>query len=355
MKIHISLVFFFILITFFGRINNAYATSQQFSEAIIDTIHEKGTSVELKITTKREPIENRVFIITLDTQNLNQYPKLKTGQEIFVSYIKEDNGNETVYFADITRKEGLYVLLATFLLLVLWIGRWHGFKGLISMVLSGIVLFGIMIPLIIHGHNPSLMVIICSFFIIPISFYISHGFSVQTHIAVISTTLTYIVVILLSYLFSALLVITGNASGEAVFLQNTMNTQIDLQALYIAGILLGVIGVLDDVTISQAVIVKKLLQVEGTKHIRHVAHEATELGRIHIASLVNTLVLVYVGASLPLMVLFYIGTMPSFLVVNQEIILAEIVRMLVASMGIILAVPFTTYIAIYYFRNFKKS
>jgi uncharacterized membrane protein len=345
---------FFCAVFLSPTVINAQEPKNFFSEAVINTITESTNSATLAVTTKRAPLEDRQFMITADIQNLSLLSKLNPGDEIIVSYLKEENGQETVYITDVVRKSGTTILFIVFIAVVVVIGRWSGVRAFLGMLVSFGILFG-MLYAITLGYDAAITSILGALLLIPTTFYISHGLHFKTHVAAISTLITFGITVGLSYLFSNLMLITGYSNGEAVFLQTVMQNGFNLQTLYIAGIVIGVVGVLDDITISQAGIVKKLYEANKAKNMNKIATEAMELGRDHIASLVNTLVLVYVGSSLPLMLLFFSNTMPSFLVLNQEIIAAELLRMLVSSMGIILAVPIATYMAIFFLQQKQKA
>lgn len=331
----------------------AQETKQLFSEAVIQNIEISSTEANLTLQTTRDELAGRTFSVTMSLNELERFPAIQKGSEVFVSYLQESNGQETVYIADIVRKQGITLLFIFFILLVVFIGRGKGIRGIISMGISFAIVFFGMLPLMVKGYNPAVVATVALAAMVPLMFYVTHGFSTKTHVSVISTYLTFIAVVALAYGFTQLLYLTGYGGSESVFLQTVMEPGFNLLSLYIAGIVIGVMGVLDDITISQAGIVEKLYAQQKIKNLAEVARHAMDLGRDHIASLVNTLVLVYMGSALPLMLLFYQNTMPSFLIINQEIIVAELLRMFVGSMGVIMAVPIATYIAILFLKRGK--
>ena len=144
-------------------------------------------------------------------------------------------------------------------------------------------------------------------------------------------------------------------SEEAFFLQATPEKIFNLRGILLAGIIIGTLGVLDDITTAQAAVVEELHKAQTSFNMRELFTRASSVGREHIISLVNTLVLAYTGASLPLLLLFEIYERPVWLVLNSEIIIEEIVRMLVGSTALILAVPLTTGLAAWYYGRYRKK
>jgi len=182
-------------------------------------------------------------------------------------------------------------------------------------------------------------------FIIPITFYLSHGFNKKTTVAVGGTVIALIITGILAGIFVEAAKLTGFASEEAGFLQVAKQGLVNIKGLLLAGIIIGVLGVLDDVTVSQSAIVFQLKQANAKIKAGELYKRAMDVGKDHISSMVNTLVLVYTGAALPLLLLFIDNPHPFSEVVNYEIIADEIVRTLVGSIGLVLAVPITTLIA----------
>jgi uncharacterized membrane protein len=212
-----------------------------------------------------------------------------------------------------------------------------------------IVSFGIIglviIPNIMQGNDPLFSTIIGAVFIIPITYYLAHGLNKKTTVAIIGTVLTLIVTAILAYAFVEAAKLTGYAAEEAVYLQNAKGGALNVKSVLLAGFIIGALAVLNDITISQASIVRSLLKSNHDLSFKELYANAMSVGKDHVASLVNTLILVYAGASLPLFLLFYNNNLPFTSVTNQEIIATEIVRTLVSSIGIILAVPITTALA----------
>jgi len=308
----------------------------------------KEKSVRVKID--EGPVKDKV--INIDISAIHSLRQIETnkGDAVMVSYSRDYKGVESAYIADYYRNDALMTLSVLFILIVAWIGKTRGVMALLGMVISFFILTKGLLPSILQGNDPVLIMLLGSLLIIPITFYISHGINKKTSIAIVSTFLTLVVTAALSYMFVILAKLTGFNAEESVYLQ-AQGFQVNMRSILLAGIILGAMGVLDDITISQVSIVETLRKSNRSLTKWQLYKHAMNVGRDHISSLVNTLFLVYAGAALPLFLLFYGNNLRTELVVNQEVVATEIVRTLVSSIGIILAVPLASYIAAYYFHK----
>src|SRR3990167_3548556 len=202
------------------------------------------------------------------------------------------------------------------------------------MGLSFFVIFTFVLPQILSGKDPIFIAITASLFIIPISFYLSHGLNRKTTAAVIGTIIALVVTGILANVFVDAARLTGFASEEAAFLQQAKPDLINIRGLLLAGIIIGVLGVLDDITVSQSAIVFQLKEANPRIRFDELYMRAMDVGQDHISSMVNTLILVYTGAALPLLLLFIDNPHPFSEVINYEIIADEVVRTLVGSIGL---------------------
>lgn len=269
----------------------------------------------------------------------------ETDDQVVVSAYANPDGSELFTITDYVRKSPLLLLFGIFVGLVLLIGRKRGLASLLGMAFSFFVIFAFVLPQILAGQNPVLIVILASLVIIPLTFYLSHGINHKTTAAVLGTIISLIITGVLATIFIGAAKFTGFASEEANFLQAARPDIINMKGLLLAGILVGILGILDDITISQAAIVQQLKTTSPQLRFPGLFAKTMDVGKDHIASTVNTLILVYTGAALPLLLLFLDNPQPIAAVINSEIIAEEIVRILLASIGLILAVPITTAIA----------
>ena len=330
----------------------AAATDTNFEATVTKVISEKTVVPaggqpqiiqELELLVTSGPTKGTT--ITLENGNLPlaNLSKYSLGDRLVI-YQEAGSNNYTI--ADLVRRPPLIWLFVIFVIAALVVGRLQGLTSLLGLLGSFVVVFYIVVPKIATGSNPILMVIIGCLAIVPVMFLLSHGFSKMTLVAMTATILAMLLTGLLIVIFVGWSRLTGMASEEAGFLAAMYPGLIDLRGLLIAGMLFATLGVLDDVTISQAAVVAELKKANPELTFGQLYAQASRVGRDHIASMINTLILVYAGASFPLLLLFHRSQESLALVMNYEIIADEIVRTLTGSIGLIIAVPLTTLLAV---------
>lgn len=253
------------------------------------------------------------------------------------------NGSEkTVYsFYEFKRERPLLALLVVFIVVAVAVGRIKGLRALIALAVSLAVLGAFILPAIAEGQSPLLVALVGSSVVMFLALYFSHGINVRTTSAVIGTIASLAITGALATISVSAARFTGLAGEETSYLRAT-SAGIDLRGILLAGIIIGALGVLDDVTITQSSAVWELHQANPSLGFAGVYNAALRIGRDHIASAVNTLVLAYAGASLPLLLLFtQVGT-PFGELFNGEPVATEVVRMLAGSIGLMASVPITT-------------
>jgi len=309
-----------------------------FEGQVEHVLEENENYQKLEILITRGSLEGEKMTVEVggEFQKVGQV-KYKVGDEVVVSSLG--------YITDFVRRQPLLWLFAIFVLLVLAVGKLWGLTSLLGMGLSFLIIFKVILPQILAGRDPILTTILGSLLIIPLTFYLSHGFNKKTAVAVGGTLIALIIAGVLSKVFVEATKLTGYASEEAAFLQIAQGGVMNIKGLLLAGIIIGVLGVLDDITISQAAVVEQLRRANPNLSLEELFSRAMRVGQDHIASMVNTLVLVYTGAALPLLLLFVHNPHPFSEVINYEIVAEEIVRTLVGSIALILAVPLTTLLA----------
>lgn len=294
-------------------------------------------------------------ILTLENGHLpmakqNQYHE---GELVMVGTTDVTN-EQAYYIADYLRRDGLGVLGVIFLVLVLLVVRKQGLLAILGMLFTFGVVFKFTIPFILAGHSPFVVSLISVGIIIPVTFYLSHGFKRKTHAGVIATLLSLFLTIIFGFLAVEGLHLTGFASEDAAFLIAMMGEVINIRGLLLAGLVIASLGVINDVTMSQASVVNELKCANPQIKFADLYHQSMRVGRDHIASMVDTLILTYAGASLPLLVLLGHSSVPWTQTINMEMIAEEIMRTMIGSMGLILAVPITTLIAALLVKGEKK-
>jgi uncharacterized membrane protein len=268
----------------------------------------------------------------------------RSGQRVRLS-ILEQAGQPTFYnIRDLERGRPMVALAALFVLAVIAFGRWQGVRSLIGLACSFTVIVGFVVPAILRGRSPVPVALVGAMAIMLASLYLAHGVGRKTTAAVVGTALALALTGALTAGFVELAALTGLASEEALNASFQVGG-ISLQGLLLAGIILGGLGVLDDVTVSQASLVFELRRADPAAGFAELVRGALAVGRDHVAASVNTLFLAYAGASLPLLVLFVSGGDALGTVATSEAVAVEVVRTLCGSIGLIAAVPLTTVLA----------
>ena len=245
---------------------------------------------------------------------------------------------------DFERRGPMLILAALFTLVVLVFARWRGALSLAGLAISLAIVLIFVVPAILDGKSPLLVAVVGSMAVALTTIPLAHGWGPKSLAALLGTAGSLVLTALLAVLFTNLTHLTGLSSEEAIFLQ-IGNSDVSLQGLLLAGMVIGALGVLDDVTISQASTVLALRRASPTLRARRLFALAMDVGRDHVSATVNTLVLAYVGASLPILLLFSATDLGVSEALNLEVVAKEIVATLVGSIGLIAAVPITTGLA----------
>ena len=278
----------------------------------------------------------------------DDYVPLKTGDVFYVSHTVNTLDDSDYYtMQDPDRMPALYVLMGLFILLVVAFGGKQGVRGLASLAGSLVLILFVLMPAIVHGFSPVVAALGVSSLIIIVGSYITHGFNRTTTAAVLGMIATVLFTGTLAFIFVHATKLTGFTTEESVSLNWNTNGTINFVSLLLGGIMIGLLGVLYDMAIGQAIAVEELATIGAHLPRAHIFKRALRIGREHIGALVNTLVIAYVGASLPLLLLVYTGASTGMHepLINQEIVSTEIVRTLIGGIGIVLAMPFTTLMA----------
>jgi uncharacterized membrane protein len=277
---------------------------------------------------------------------LEARPDFAVGDDVIVN-ISTDPEFGFVAVNDRYRVPTLALLLGLFAVAVTVVGGWRGIRSLIALALTLAVIVRLVVPMILAGWDPAWVAIGAATGVTIATFLLTEGARRQTVAAAAGTAISLTLVAVLATVFDALSRFTPlRGSESAGFLLSLGGTEVDLGGLVLAAVIFGALGVLDDVTVTQAATVQELYETDPRVGRLTLAGRAMNVGRSHIAATVNTLVLAYVGASLPLIVLFAAGRQDPALVVSGEVVAVEVVRALVGSIGIVAAVPITTAIAV---------
>jgi uncharacterized membrane protein len=240
------------------------------------------------------------------------------------------------------RTDQLLVLAAAFVLAILAVGGLQGLSSLLGLAISFLVILRFIVPHILAGTNPIAVSVVGALFVQVATLYLSHGLGLKTTAGLLGTVGALVLTGLLGTFFIDWTRLLGLASEEASFISARAEGAINLQGLLLAGLIIGALGVLDDVAMSQASAVFELHGLNPDQNVGELFRRGMRIGRDHIAATVNTLFLAYAGASLPLLILLSTRPEPLLTLLNREFIAVEIVSTLVGSIGLIAAVPLTT-------------
>lgn len=283
--------------------------------------------------------------------SIGQADLLSVGQTAVLIGIQE--GDESRYYIiDQYRLPQLGLIFGIFFILVVLVAGRKGFGSIVGLGVSLAIITLFIIPQIIAGTNPLLVSLIGASLIGIVSILVAHGPERRTYVALASTLITLILAIFIAWIAVILTKLTGMGSENAFFLQSGNLANLDLRGLLLGGMVIGALGVLDDVTTSQAAAVEEIYKADPNVSKTELYRRSMSVGREHIAALVNTLALAYVGAAFPLFLLIAINTtQPFWVMINGQMIVEEIVRTLAGSMSLVLAVPITTLLAIKFFHK----
>ncbi len=279
---------------------------------------------------------------TQDFSDSDSQPSFSRGDRVFIA-VNDFEGTPSFQYLDRDRRPLVIGVTLLFSLAVIALARMRGLYALIGLFLSVVVLLGFIFPSVVAGRDSVLVALVGGGAIALISLYVTHGPNRLTHVSAIGAFGALSVTLVLSWLVVELARFSGLAEEESFYLLALPD--IDLKGLLLAGIVLGTIGALDDVTVTQTSAVWEISKANPELQATDLFAAGLRVGRDHIASTVNTLLLAYAGASMPLLILYTLSAQRIGFVVSSEVITIEIVRTLVGSLGLVAAVPLTTYIA----------
>ncbi|MFP5332108.1 MAG: YibE/F family protein [Acidimicrobiia bacterium] len=270
-------------------------------------------------------------------------PRLEPGDRVVLARIDSTDPAYEYQYADRDRKGVLIGVAVAFAAAVTALGRGRGLAALAGLTLSVVIVVGYIVPAIAGGASAVLVSLIGSCSVALVALYLAHGIRPLTHVAFAGTIAALGATFGLAWIVLEAAQFSGFASEESLYLAVAGN--VDIRGLLLAGVVLGALGALDDVTVTQASAVWELHAAQPSMGVAALAAAGLRIGRDHIASTVNTLLLAYAGASMPLLLLFSLSGLDLADVANSEVVAVEIVRTLVGSIGLVLAVPVTTYLA----------
>lgn len=346
------------LVQFFsqaGREQSVIGYSTDTVLASVDAILDEGTITLgdvsqtfqiIQVTVTEGSYADTSFVIEYGTRQIRtDMIPIEVGDQILVTVSSLPDGTLSAYFTDFYRGRSLLILLATFVGFSILVSGWKGVRSIFGIGLSLVVIIVIILPGIQQGRDPLLTSVFGSFFFVAYSLYIIYGWNVKTHAAVAGSLIALIITGIMAIIFVRQTQLTGYGDENMFYITQLTQNTLNVRNLLLAGILIGTLGVLDDLVISQASAVFELYRNNPAQDFKKLFRSAMNIGQDHIAATVNTLVLAYAGAALPMLLLFSMRSVDYRLAVNLEFIAEEIVRTLVGSLGLFASVPITTALA----------
>ena len=293
--------------------------------------------------------------VTVDIDPTVRKSGIAAGDGVRLARFRPVAGQPAAYaFTDYQRNTPLVVLAVTFAVVVIAVARWRGLAALVGLALSFAVLIKFMIPALLSGEDPLAVALVSSAAIMVVLLYVAHGVSIRTTTALIGTLFGLGLSAVLGTWAVGATHLTGVGSEDDLTL-TAVAGQVQLSGLLLAGIVIASLGILNDVTVTQASAVWELRELDPTAPPRRLFTGAMRIGRDHIASSVYTIVFAYAGAALPVLLLINLSDRPLSTILTGEALSQEIVRTLVGSIGLVLSVPLTTGVGVALVRFARGS
>jgi uncharacterized membrane protein len=290
-------------------------------------------------------------VITIE----NDYLELDKGDKFYFNYFVYVGGEEVYTVTNIDRRDSLIFFVLLFVVAVIAFGGWQGVRSLLALCGSFAAIFLVLIPGLLNGVNPLLLSFVVAASILFVAIFFTHGFNRESSIAYVGTMISVCITSVLAIVAVNVSDLSGFISDESVYLNFNTQGTLNFTGLLLGAIIIGVLGVLDDIAVTQAAVVAELYDSNKEMSRKEAYQRALRVGREHVGALVNTLVLAYTGVSLPLLLYFFLSPVSLWALINSEVFATEIIRTVVGSIGLILTVPIVTSLAVIYLRGHKST
>lgn len=359
-KISLLGLWFLFLLPTFGQAQEVHQELQEIAKAqVIEVVKEyerdiTGTGASTTVQELRIQLkdgEKAGEVVALENDSVI----LEKGDKIFVTRIVMIDGTEYFSFKDVERRAPLVLIILIFFALIIWLSGFQGLRAIFSLGLSIAAVIFLLVPALLAGYSPAWSSLAIAGVILSVTLFLTHGFKPRVVITFFGTFSAVFITCFMAWIWTEWMRFTGFSNDASVYLNFATNGQLDLAGLLLGSIIIGLLGVLDDVCITQASVVQQLRNANPNFGFKDLYSRAIQVGRDHVGSLVNTLALAYVGAALPMILLFAHSESSILTLINQEVIAAEILRIVVGSIGLVLAVPLTTLMASWYFKDKKPD
>ena len=290
-------------------------------------------------------------IITIESD----YLELDKGDKFYFNHNVYIDGTEDYAVVNIDRRGSLVVFGLLFVAAVVLLGGWQGVRSLLALAGSFVAIFYMLLPGLLQGWNPLLISLLVASGILAAAIFFTHGFNRESTVAYVGTMISVLLTGILAIIAVHSSDLSGFVGDESVYLNMNTNGTLNFAGLLLGAIIIGVLGVLDDIAVTQAAVVTELFDSNKNIGRREVYQRALRVGREHVGALVNTLVLAYAGVSLPLLLYFYMSPISIWSLINSEIFATEIIRTIVGSIGLVMTVPIVTGLAVFYLKGYKSK
>ena len=284
----------------------------------------------------------------------NDFIILKEGDKIFLNQTIGVDGVEFYTFKETNRVQGLLFFIGLFVVVYFLFTGKHGIRALLSLLGSFMIIVYFLLPRLLTGASPLLTSIFFAVIILFIVMYVTHGFNRKTTAAFLGTSVSVLLTAFIAYYAVLFTNLSGFFSDEAVFLNIGTSGILNMRGLLLGAIIIGMIGVLDDIAITQASAVQEISEVGKHLSKKQIFTRSLRIGKDHMGASINTLALAYTGASLPLLLLFSMSSAPFEVIVSREIFATELVRTIGGSFGLLFAMPLTTLFAVFFLEKKKE-
>jgi len=344
--------------------NQNQGTSTEYYIATVDSIIQEkqeqsdiynGTVLNQKVKVSYTDKNNQQKTKELEWVNQTQDTVLflKQGDKVVLNSVSIPEAGEEIYIQDKFRLTNLIWIFAIFILLVVALAGFRGITALAGLIFSATVLIQYMVPQILTGQNLVFITFSTSLLILVVSIYLAHGISKQTHVTFASSVITISIASIIAVLTADFVFLSGFGGEEVMGLRaNPINSGISLQGILISGIIIGSLGILDDVTTAQAAAIQQIYLANPKLKFKDLFIRGILVGQEHIISLVNTLALAYAGTALPIILLYVIyNNSPLWVILNNTLIAEELIRGILGSFAILMAVPIATFLGAKFLIN----
>ncbi len=343
------LILLIIFIVFCNSVFSARVDSLRVVGEVIDVSNKEGLDIQEQLIkvkiiegrykNKIVPVEHQIIEYSI----LNY--KLTPGDKVSIEISYNNDNKLSGRLISVWRIEQLKNLAMVFLILLIVFGRLKGILSLIALAFSGFIIIKFLIPLILKGYDAIIVSVVCASIIIVVSFILISGFTRKSFTAIIGTVGGTFIAAFLSQIYSYKCHISGLADDDVMFLVSNMGLKIDFKGLYMSAIIIGTIGVVMDVSMSVTSVIFEIKRKSPRAHFGELMNSGLKVGKDVMSTMVNTLILAYVGSFMPLLIIYITSNAPFIHSLNTELLCIEVIRGLCGSIGLILTIPLTCIIA----------